>query len=332
MPDSLLTGSVPPEANPVASHQIKAVSSRQGNPVATRVDLHQHLMPPAFVEALRARQALPRLVDDWTLLTEGESPYSVNPSSHDVENRRIRELAEGKGDVLVSLPGNLRIEELPHDDARELIAIWHRSALALGAPFRVWAATPLVDFDLDGLEAVLAEPRVVGVQIPATSLGSSTDLVRLEPVLRLVESAGKPVLVHPRHIVAAPVQGVPAESTAPRAEQLKTAWQVWAAAGHEQHPTLRIGFIALAGLAPLAQAATVARGGRAPRADPNVFYETSAYDERAIDAMARVVGVTPLVHGSDRPFRQPRDPELGRRFNHAVFSRNPRAFLTGQSG
>lgn len=332
MPDSLLTGSVPPEANPVASHQIKAVSSRQGNPVATRVDLHQHLMPPAFVEALRARQALPRLVDDWTLLTEGESPYSVNPSSHDVENRRIRELAEGKGDVLVSLPGNLRIEELPHDDARELIAIWHRSALALGAPFRVWAATPLVDFDLDGLEAVLAEPRVVGVQIPATSLGSSSDLVRLEPVLRLVESAGKPVLVHPRHIVAAPVQGVPAESTAPRAEQLKTAWQVWAAAGHEQHPTLRIGFIALAGLAPLAQAATVARGGRAPRADPNVFYETSAYDERAIDAMARVVGVTPLVHGSDRPFRQPRDPELGRRFNHAVFSRNPRAFLTGQSG
>lgn len=313
-----------PVANPVAPRNL--------NPVASRVDLHQHLMPPTFVEALRARQTLPRLVDDWTLLTEGESPYSINPSSHDVENRRIRELAEGKGDVLVSLPGNLRIEELPHDDARDLIAIWHRSAIALGDPFRVWAATPLLQFDLAGLEAVLAEPRVVGLQIPATSLGSSSDLARLEPVLRVVEAAGKPVLVHPRHVVAAPVQGVPAASTAPRAEQLKTAWQVWSDGGHEQHPALRIGFIALAGLAPLAQAAAATRGGRPPKADPNVFYETSAYDERAIDAMARIVGVTPLVHGSDRPFRQPRDPELGRRFNHAVFSRNPRAFLTGQPG
>jgi hypothetical protein len=285
-----------------------------------------------FLDALRARSVAPRLIDDWTLLTAGESPYSVNPAAHDVERRRSRELAEGKGDVMVSLPGNLRVEDLPYDDSCSLIEIWHRSALALGDPFRVWAATPLSDFDLDGLSAILAHDRVVGLQVPATHLATVADLTRLRPVFDVVEAARKPVLVHPRHVVAAPNHGVPTSDTLPRAEQLKAAWLTWNEVGRAQHPSLRIAFIALAGLAPLALAAASSRGGRPPKSDPNVFYETSAYDERAIDAMARIVGVGPLVHGSDRPFRQPRDPELGRVFNHALFSANPRTLLTGQPG
>jgi hypothetical protein len=314
-------------ARPPARTPVKAPAA------ATRVDLHQHLLPPEFLEALRGRESVPRLVDGWTLLTEGESPYSVNPVAHDVESRRLQELSEGKAEVLVSIPGNLRVEELPFDDARELIDVWHRSALQLGAPFRVWAATPLLgrQFDLEGLAAALAHDEVVGLQIPATSLASAADLERLEPVLRLVECADKPVLVHPRHIVAAPTGGIPAAETQPRSEQLKTAWSVWNDGGRQQHPSLRIAFIALAGLAPLSQAASTSRAGRAPKSDPNVFYETSAYDQKAIDAMARIVGLGPLVHGSDRPFRQPRDPELGRLFNHAVFSVNPRTLLTGQA-
>ena len=299
---------------------------------ATRVDLHQHLLPPAFLAALRSRTVEPRLIDEWTLLTEGESPYSVNPAAHDVERRRLRELAEGKGDVMVSLPGNLRVEDLPSEDSRALIDIWHRSALALGDPFRVWAATPWVEFDLEGLAEILAHERVVGLQVPATHLATLADLERLKPVLALVEEARKPVLVHPRHVVAAPNHGVATSDTLPRAEQLKAAWTTWNEGGRVQHPSLRIAFIALAGLAPLALAAAASRAGRQPKGDPNVFYETSAYDERAIDAMARIVGVGPLVHGSDRPFRQPRDPELGRVFNHAVFSANPRTLLTGQPG
>ncbi|WP_286344503.1 hypothetical protein [Frondihabitans sucicola] len=205
----------------------------------------------------------------------------------------MRELAEGKGHVLVSLPGNLRVEDLPPDDARDLIAIWHRSALALGDPFRVWAATPVVEFDLAGLEEILAHERVVGLQVPATHLATLSGLERLKPVLALVEEARKPVLVHPRHVVAAPNHGVATSDTLPRAEQLKAAWSTWNEGGRMQHPALRIAFIALAGLAPLALAAASSRGGRQPKTDPNVFYETSAYDERAIDAMARIVGVGP---------------------------------------
>lgn len=298
---------------------------------ATRIDLHQHLLPPAFLDALRSRESLPRLRDEWTLLTDGEAPHSLNPTAHDVERRRQQEQAEGKGEVLLSLPGNLRVEDLPFDDARRLIDVWHRSALALGDPFRVWAATPMSRFDLEGLEEILCEPHVVGLQLPASALASVDAIARLEPVLGLVEVFGKPVLVHPRHVVAAPRAGVAAADSVPRAEQLKTAWVAWNEAGRAQHPSLRIGFIALAGLAPLAQAAAQPRGLKAPKADPNVFYETSAYDERAIDAMARIVGGASLVHGSDRPFRHPRDHELGHALSHAVFSANPRVFLTGQA-
>jgi hypothetical protein len=299
------------------------------NAAATRVDLHQHLLPPEFLDVLRGRTALPLLRDEWTLLTEGESPYSVNPLAHDVERRREQERTEGKGEVLVSLPGNLRVEDLPFDDACALIEVWHRSALALGEPFRVWAATPVTRFDLEGLTRILDHDRVVGLQLPAASLATVDDIARLEPVLACAELAGKPVLVHPRHVVAAPNVGVATADTMPRAEQLKAAWTAWHEVGHEQHPGLRIAFIALAGLAPLAQAAARSRSGKPPKTDPNVFYETSAYDDRAIDAMARIVGLAPLVHGSDRPFRHPRDHELGRAFNHALFQANPRALLAG---
>ncbi|WP_121367927.1 amidohydrolase [Frondihabitans australicus] len=306
------------------------VRTTMSSAAATRIDLHQHLLPPVFLDVLRSRQVLPYVRDEWTLYTEGESPYSLNPTAHDVERRRQQEQAEGKGEVLLSLPGNLRIEDLPFDEASVLVDAWHRSALDLGDPFRVWAATPITRFDLDGLADVLSDDRVVGLQLPASSLATTDDVARLEPVLGLVEVFGKPVLVHPRHVVAAPRSGVATADSIPRAEQLKAAWLSWQELGRAQHPSLRIAFIALAGLAPLAQAASQPRGQK-PKADPNVFYETSAYDERAIDAMARLVGGASLVHGSDRPFRQPRDYALGAALNHAVFSSNPRTLLTGQT-
>src|SRR3954451_9296703 len=60
------------------------------------------------------------------------------------------------------------------------------------------------------------------------------------------------------------------------------------------------------GGAPLHLERLAARGGPAERAlDPLTFYETSSYGPRALDAMARVVGVDQLVHGSDRPVVAP---------------------------
>lgn len=75
--------------------------------------------------------------------------------------------------------------------------------------------------------------------------------------------------------------------------QQSAAWYSWLIAGRSLFPALRIGFVALAGLAPLHHEWLAQRGGRLGAIDPCVFYETSSYGHRAIDAMVRVVGVDP---------------------------------------
>jgi predicted TIM-barrel fold metal-dependent hydrolase len=58
----------------------------------------------------------------------------------------------------------------------------------------------------------------------------------------------------------------------------------------------------LAGGAPLQAERLAARGGPAGAvADEGVFYDTSSYGARTIDAVVRCVGIDQLVYGSDRP-------------------------------
>ena len=45
--------------------------------------------------------------------------------------------------------------------------------------------------------------------------------------------------------------------------------------------------------------------------------------------MTRVVGVDPLVHGSDRPYAVPTDPGLGDAFTRALVELNPHHLLNG---
>lgn len=293
-----------------------------------RIDCHQHLWPAAFVEALRRRTSVPRL-EGWTLHLQGEAPYEVDPDAHDVAMRRAREVEDGTSSALLSLSSPLGIEHLPLEEARELIEVWHESAIELGDPYGVWAATPVSDFDLDALDKVLLHERIVGLQLPATCLATPAAVRRMAPVLDVLERADKPLLVHP-----GPAE--PAEPVAdwwaavvPYVSQLQASWFAWHVAGRAQNPRLRIAFVALAGLAPLHHERLVARGGSFGSIDPLVFYETSSYGTRAIDATIRVVGVDPLVHGSDRPYAETRDPGLGDAFTHALFSSNPSNLLTG---
>lgn len=293
-----------------------------------RIDCHQHLWPEAFIDALRTRTVLPRM-EGWTLLLEGEAPYEVQPADHDVEARRARETREGKDQVLLSLSSPLGIEHLPLGQAQELIDIWHESAIALGDPFLVWAATPVGEFDLDGLRTILRHERIVGLQLPATALAVPSDIVRLGPVLEVLEAADKPLLIHPGPAPATEETPSWWPAMVPYVGQLHASWLAWHAIGRERHPHLRLVFAALAGLAPLHHERLAARGGTFGAVDPLLYYETSSYDTRAIDATIRVVGVDPIVHGSDRPYAEPRDPGLGHAFTHALFSANPQNLLKG---
>jgi hypothetical protein len=87
---------------------------------------------------------------------------------------------------------------------------------------------------------------------------------------------------------------------------MHAAWHAFAVRGRTAHPALKVVFAMLAGGAPLHHERLAARGGPGGReVDRGLFYETSSYGGRMLDAMVRVVGIDQLVHGSDRPVVAP---------------------------
>ncbi|WP_218000199.1 amidohydrolase family protein [Millisia brevis] len=306
-----------------------------GQPVeaAPVVDCHQHLWPPALIEALRARSSAPRMVG-WDLYLDGEPVYRVRPEDHDPAARAAIDADDDIDDVLYSLSCPLGIESLPPEQAAPLLDAWHHLADDLAPTATghgIWAAAGLVEPDPKHLAAVLEHPRVRGLQIPSGAIADPAALDHLAPLLAVVEEADLPVLVHPGP--AAGARDVPGWWPALTAYPagMAAAWFAWHVAGRALLPALRIAFVALAGLAPLHHERLDQRGGTFGRIDPHVYYETSSYGPRAIDAMVRVVGVDPIVHGSDRPYALPTDPGLGDAFSRALFVTNPAHLLHGGS-
>lgn len=251
------------------------------------------------------------------------------PDHHRAETRRATDLVDGTGLTLLGLSCPLGIESLPPEEATPLLDAWHAYADQLADGHDLWAAPRLVQHDPAELALVLAHPRVRGLQVPATAMATPRALELLAPALRTVEVADLPVLVHPGPAApAAPVPGWwPALADYPA--QLASAWYAWHATGRALLPRLRVGFVALAGLAPLHHERLAQRGGRLGPLDPGVFYETSSYGRQAVDATIRVVGADALVHGTDRPYAGPGDLALGPAVDHALHVANPHRFLTG---
>jgi predicted TIM-barrel fold metal-dependent hydrolase len=89
----------------------------------------------------------------------------------------------------------------------------------------------------------------------------------------------------------------------------------------------------LAGGAPMHLERSIARGGPGTAAsDRQIFYDTSSYGERALDAIVRVAGIDQLVYGSDRPVIDPPSPGLlGDAAAEAMLSTNPARVLGEQN-
>ncbi|MEO6901297.1 MAG: amidohydrolase [Mycobacteriaceae bacterium] len=296
-----------------------------------RVDCHQHLWPAPFLEGLRARSTPPRLVG-WTLHVAGQQPFLVSPTDHDLLARAEVERLAGTERALISMSSPLGVEHLPADESAGLLEAWHDGAAALGSPFEVWAAVNVTEPDTASLRAVLARDRVVGLQLPATALADTDGVQRMGEVLSVLEQSGRPLLVHPGPVGPHPDGSPPWwPAVVPYVAQLHAAWYAWHVAGRQAHPTLRVAFVALAGLAPLHHERLTARGGVLGQIDPQIYYETSSYGPRAVDATVRVVGVDAVVHGSDRPYADSADPGFGAAFANAMFVTNPHHLLSGQN-
>ncbi|MCI3274415.1 amidohydrolase [Streptomyces cylindrosporus] len=293
-------------------------------------DVHQHIWPPAFTELLRSRTTPPYL-DGWTLHLDGEPPYDVDPADHDPAARARLAAADGLGLALVSLSSPLGIEYLPPAEAAPLLAAFHDGALALPAPFGVWAAPCLSAPDPEAVDRELGR-GCVGLQLPATAVVDAEGWERCAPLLDVLTRHDKPLFVHPGPAPAAP--GAPPwwPALVPYLQQLHASWFAFRAHGRPRHPRLRVCFAALAGLAPLHGERLTARGGGRGEIDFDVFYETSSYGTKAVDALVRAVGIDVVVSGSDRPYAPLVVPDLGAPAAvHALRAANPARLLHGRT-
>jgi nucleotide-binding universal stress UspA family protein len=289
-------------------------------------DLHQHLWPEPFVELLRSRRRAPYL-RGWKLVTEGEPSYEIRPRDHEVDRRMEQDRAAGIGLACVSLSAPLGIESLPSDESGALLDAWHEGALDLPGHFAAWASVTTAEPDVVGLAERLSGP-FVGVQLPATTLGSPAGWHAAGAVLRVAELADKPVFVHPGPVP--PVAGVPSwwAPVVGYVAQLQAAWWAWHAfGGRSQFPRLRLVFAAGAGLAPAHHERLTARGGQFGPVDADVFVDTSSYAAQGLDALVRALGIDVLVLGSDRPYAEPLASLLGEAATQAVRVANPRRAL-----
>src|SRR3954447_14147124 len=299
------------------------------------VDVHQHLWPGELVDRLRARSRAPYL-RGWTLFTRGEAAYDVAPEDHDPTRRVAQDEAAGVGLACVALSAPLGIECLPRPEAAVLLEAWHAGAAALPDHFAAWASVPMVDPDLGQLAGHLAG-GFVGLQLPATDLLSPGAWDRAGDVLRVVELAGKPLLIHPGPAISQQLSGRLPEWWAPvvtYVTQMQAAWWGWHAARvREQFPTLRVVFAAGAGLAPLHHERHASRGGQGGAVDPDVFVDTSSYGAQAVDALTRALGIDALVLGSDAPYATALDTLGAEPATRAIRVTNPvRALGTRPSG
>jgi 6-methylsalicylate decarboxylase len=285
------------------------------------VDVHQHLWTPPLIDALRARSEPPRL-RGWVLELPDQAPLHVPAADHDVGERLEALASDGVDLAVVSLSSALGLERLPPREAQALLDAYHHGASELGPSFRAWASACLTRVDARALERAL-ELGFVGLELPADALLDADDYDRVAPLLGVLESAGRPLFIHPGPATAprgapawwAPVVGYP--------QQMHAAWLAFGLHGRPRHRELRVCFALLAGLAPLHAERSRARGGPTSPHDPHVFVEISSYGPRAIDATVRALGVDALVNGSDRPYAEPAAAGLGPAAEVAIRTTNP---------
>jgi predicted TIM-barrel fold metal-dependent hydrolase len=255
----------------------------------TTFDVHQHLWPAPFVEALRSRAAAPCLEGDELVTCEGR--FRVTLADHDPAER-LRALDRDGIDVaILSLQPSLGLRELPDEERRGLEEAWVESVRELAAArdgrFRAFSPTGVRE-------------GFVGVSVGSSAFA---DLDRSAPMLDAAARAETVVFVHPDagHGVDASrpawwewVVGYPA--------RMQEAYLAWLAFGRVRWPTLRVLFAMLGGGGPF-QLERLARRGVDVRSalDPNTYFEVSTHGRRAIELCVETFGVGQLAYGSDTP-------------------------------
>jgi predicted TIM-barrel fold metal-dependent hydrolase len=271
------------------------------------VDMHQHLWPEPFVEALTRRQRPPRLVGS-VLELAGERASEVDLGADDLDER-LAQLDRWEIDVaVISLAPTLGVAELPADERAELVAAYEDGIRELAGA----SSGRLVP-----LAAGTAANGFVGACVAAGELG---DLDALAPRLDELERAGAFLFVHPGP--GRSREGAPDwwPAVVDYTAQMQAAYAMWLAVGAERWPNLSVVFAILAGGGPFQLERLRSRGvpGR-ELLHENVYFETASYGRRALELCLATFGVGQLCFGSDAPVIDP-EPTLDavRGFGDAV--------------
>lgn len=260
----------------------------------TTFDVHQHLWPAAFVEALRARTEPPTL--RGTTLTTSEGTCEVDLRECAEPERRIAALDRDGIDVAVlCLQPSLGCERLARAERDELELAW------------IEGTSELVRASSGRFRALA--PWRVAEGFVGTSVGASA---LVEPdahasLLAAVDAARGMLFVHPEAEPAV-AAGRPAwwSWTIGYAAQMQRAYFAWLAGGRERLPSVRIVFAILAGGAPFLLERLSQRGVDVRSAlDPRVFFDTATHGRRAIELCIETFGAHQLAYGSDMPVVEP---------------------------
>lgn len=276
-----------------------------------RIDLHQHVWTEPLLDALAERHCAPFVRRDsgvCLLHCPGEPPCVIDEAGESPRARAALLAADRVDRAAVAISSPIGIETLPRDQALALIDAHLDGVLRLGEQFLAWGPIPVSPPVPDDVDDMLAR-GCMGVSIPACALADPSELAAILPALERVEARDVPLFVHPG--------GFPARVTSldeplwwsaltDYVGQMQAAWLTFAAFGRRELPRLRVLFAMLAGGGPLLAERLAARGGPAiDLRDPLTFYDTSSYGPMNVEAMARWVGTTQLVYGSDRPVIEP---------------------------
>ena len=284
------------------------------------VDLHQHLWPAPFVDALRARREIPYLAGDTLVLDEGQFAY--DPTTDDLARRMAALDADGVERAVVSLQPSLGLASLDPDARRGLEESW------------VEGIDELVD-RAGGRLLALGPGRVVdGLPGVAVAAGLLDDLDVAASLLDDVSRSGGFLFVHPGPARSRP--GAPRWWTGivDYGAEMQAAWFSWLDGGRERWPDLRVVFAMLAGGAPFHLERLALRSKLDVRSmlDENVFLDVSTHGRRAIELCLETFGVEQLVYGSDLPVVDPA-PTLravrgfGESVERLILSENPEKLL-----
>lgn len=294
--------------------------------MSTCIDIHSHLYPRWYIDALKRRSEPPRIVGEEGaerfVIFDGEHGRPMGDEYWDLEEK-LAFMAAHRIDQTVASLGNPWLDPFEGEDAMELAvrANDYFASLENITSGRIVGMGVLPQHDVKLAVATVGEiaatPTLYGAINGCRLCGRELDDPELEPVWQALADTGLPLLVHPHYVLgrqeltgwghAFPIAlGFPFETTAAVARLVLSGVL-------QRHPGLRLVAAHGGGTLPFL-------GGRLDagwRSDPSarerlgvkpseelrkVFFDALVYHPPALLAVRELAGVGQMAFGSDHPF------------------------------